>query len=264
MRGFGLIRTCCLLLAILLAGAPAADHAFSYVGEGDALPEMRLPLHGGGEASYLGDDTHQARVFAFVKGGHQRSAEVLRELAGLIEEFKGRPIHWALVVTDRHGTAWADSVAAAVPAAVVLTDVHDELYGSLGVALSPSVGLGTADRKLHAYLPYQKIHYCAAIRAHLQYLLGDIDADQLARTIKPSRDRAADTAEAGCRRALKLAGMLIQSGKTDKALIQVENVLAECPQMAEGYSALAEVRRLQGDREGALSAERRARDLAGS
>ncbi len=256
------LRGCALVATILVAGSPAANQAFSYVAQGEGLPEMDLPRHSGGQASYLGDDSHQARVFAFVKGEHARSTEVLGELAELIREFEGRPVSWALVVSDRHGAAWADSVAAAVPAATVLTDKGDRLYGALGVALSPSVGLGTADKILHAYLPYQKIHYGATIRAHLQYLLGDIDADTLAHTLKPSRDRVTDSAEAGCLRSLKLAGMLIKVGKGDKALIQVENVLGEGPEMAEAYTTLAAVRRLEGDESAAQSAERRAADLA--
>ena len=256
-----LLRASALLTAILMAGSPTANQAFSYVGQGDDLPDMVLPQHGGGKASYLGDDTHLARVFAFVKGDHVRSADVLTELAALITEFEGRSVSWSLVVSDRHGGAWADSVAAAVPAAVVLIDTGDQLYAALGVALTPSVGLGTADGILHAYLPYQKIHYGATIRGHLQYLLGDIDATELAHTLQPTRDRVTDTAEAGCLRSLKLATMLIKMGKADKALIQVENVLGECPEMAEAYTTLAEIRRLQGDEAAALVAERRATDL---
>ena len=258
------LRSWALLATVLVAGSPTANQAFSYVGQGDRLPEISLPRHGGGQASYLGDGAPQARVFAFVKGEHTRSAELMAELAVLIGEFEDRPVSWALVVSDRHGAAWADSVALAVPTATVLTDEGDQLYGMLGVALCPSVGMGTADNILHAYLPYRKVHYGPTIRAHVQFLLGDIDGATLAHTLEPGRNRVSDSVEAGCRRSLKLAGMLIKAGKADKALIQVENVLGECPEMAEAYTALAAVRRLEGDETAAQNAELRAADLAPS
>ena len=129
------LRSWALLATVLVAGSPTANQAFSYVGQGDRLPEISLPRHGGGQASYLGDGAPQARVFAFVKGEHTRSAELMAELADLIDEFEDRPVSWALVVSDRHGAAWADSVALALPTATVLTDEGDQLYGTLGVAL---------------------------------------------------------------------------------------------------------------------------------
>ena len=59
-------KTALILLMILMTGSPAAHDSFSYVGQGEALPEMTLPRQNGGQASYLGDDTHRARVSAFV------------------------------------------------------------------------------------------------------------------------------------------------------------------------------------------------------
>lgn len=261
MRGHWL-GPCACVLAVLFAGSPAANLAFSYVAQGDPLPPVELDRAGGGRESYLGSAADQARVFAFVKGDHARSAEILAEMAAIAVEFGDRPVHWALIVTDRHGAAWADSAAALLPGASVLIDHGDALYGTLGVALTPAVGLGTAEGVLHAYLPYRKIHFGAVLRAHLQFLLGDVDAAGLAEVLAPTRARVADSQEAGCLRALKLAGILLESGKTDKALIQVENALADCPDLAAAYEALAQVRRALGDEAGAEAAASRARSEA--
>ncbi|MGD9546007.1 MAG: tetratricopeptide repeat protein [Candidatus Krumholzibacteriia bacterium] len=249
------------VLAVLFAGSPAANLAFSYVAEGEPLPPLELDRSGGGRESYVGAAGDLARVFAFVKGDHPHSAEIIAEMAAIAREFGDRPVHWALIVSDRHGAAWADSAAAALPGVSVLIDHGDTLYGTLGVALTPAVGLGTAEGVLHAYLPYRKIHFGAVLRAHLQFLLGDIDAAGLAEILEPVRSRVADSQEAGCLRALKLAGMLTRSGKTDKALIQIENALADCPELPDAYQALAEVRKLQGDEAGAEAAAMRALSL---
>lgn len=256
----GLIPCCCVL-AVLISGSPAADLAFSYVAEGDHLPPLELDRSGGGRESYLGGAGDRARIFAFVKGDHPRSAEIMAEMAAIAGEFADRPIHWALIVTDRHGAAWADSAAAALPGASVLIDHGDTLYGTLGVALTPAVGLGTADGLLHAYLPYRKLHFGAVLRAHLQFLLGDIDAAGLAEILEPVRSRVADSQEAGCLRALKLAGILLESGQADKALIQVEKAVADCPELPAAYETLAEVRKTLGDEAGASTAAKRARSM---
>lgn len=254
-------QTAAVLLALAGMTLPAANLAFSTVAEGQPLPAMVLPGRDGGQESYLGDEQADARVFAFVKGEHPRSQEVLAEIADLMEEFADRPVHWVLVVSDRHGRGWADDVAAAVPAATVLTDPADGLYGTLGVALTPTVGLADSGGILHAYLPYQKVHFTAAMRAHLRYLLGEIDERQLAQALEPVKVRMHDSALDACRRALKLAEILIQDGKIDKAAIQIENTLGDCPDLTEAYEAAARVRRLQGDEAGAAAAQRRADEL---
>jgi hypothetical protein len=152
-------------------------------------------------------------------------------------------------------------VAAAVPGATVLIDTADELYGKLGVALTPTVGLGTERKLLHAYLPYQKVHFTAVMRAHMRFLLGEIGGGALQAALEPAKVRVHDSTAAACGRALKLAEILIKDGKLDKAAIQIENTLGDCPDLAEAYELAARVRRLQGDETGAAAAERRAEEL---
>lgn len=248
-------------LALAIATAPAANLAFSYVSEGDPLPPMMLEDLKGTEVSYLGEESALARVFIFLKGGHPRSRDVAREAAELVPEFQGRRVHWAAIVSDRHGTAWADSFAAVLPGMDVLIDRGDALYGKLGVVLSPVVGIGNAEGILHAYLPYRKVHFQAALRTQLRLLLGDIDASEADALLNPDTTRIRDTEQAACLRKLKLAGMLATRGKTEKARVQVEAVLERCPELPEAYEALADILREQGDLQGAENASRRAADL---
>jgi len=254
----GLLSAAVVLLTVTLA--PASQLAFSYVKTGEPLPSVTLATHDGGQADYLGDDTDRARVFAFLKGGHPRSDQVLAQLRNLRDVFADRPVSLTVVVSDRHGSAWADSLAARAGDVPVLIDVGDHLYGQMGVALSPSVGIGTAERTLHAYLPYQKLNYEAIIGAHIGFLLGDLDADALNRALHPT-GTAHDTAEAAALRKLKLADMLLKAGKLDKARQQTEDALAEFPDLAAGYDMLAAIHTAGGDEAAALAAAEHAAAL---
>jgi tetratricopeptide (TPR) repeat protein len=247
-------------MTFCFAFASVASLAFSHVAEGDPLPQMQLAAPGGVMHSYLGADTDSVRVFAFVKGGHERSTELLEHLNALREEFSGRAVSWALIVSDRHGSAWADSVASLAPDLLLLVDHQDKLYGTLGVALSPSVGVGTGDGLLHAYLPYRKIHYQKIIGAHISYVLKDMSSDELAQVMNPS-GQARDTAEMAAARRLKLARMLLDRNNLEKALIQTEDVLAEFPDSADAYDLLAEIHEAAGRTEQAEAVRLRAEAL---
>lgn len=257
-RRTGLV--CAIVVLLTVALAPASQLAFSYVKDGEPLPPMELAVHGGGVADYRGGDGLEARVFAFIKGDHGRSDQVIRQLRELKESLAGRPVSFALIVSDRHGTGWADTVAAAAGDLPVLIDAGDALYGQLGVALTPSVGIGTVDRNLHVYLPFRKVNFQSVIGAHIAYLLGDIDAAGLDAVLNPS-GQAMDTARAGANRKLKLGRMLFERGKLDKARQQTEEALAEFPDLAEGYDLLAEILAAGGDEAGATGAAERAQAL---
>ena len=100
-------------LVVLSAITVAADNAFSYVDEGDALPPMTLARHPEGDAGYVGED--QVSVFAFVKPGHDRSREIFERMRELTTEFEGRPVLWTLMVSDRADPDSLEAVAAACP-----------------------------------------------------------------------------------------------------------------------------------------------------
>ncbi len=234
-------RSIAVTMAVLVIAAfPGTDAAFSYATEGEPLPSMTLPRVGGGAESYLGEDDAVARVFAFVKADHKRSTELLTILDDLHREFAERPVHWALIVSDRHGGSQADSLSASYPDLPILRDMQDGLYGALGVALTPVVGIADEAGVLSVYLPYHKINYSASIAAHVRFLLGDIDDDALAKALAPS-GRVRDTADAGVLRTLKLARMLLDRGKFDQAQKQAEKALAAHPDQPDILELLADI-----------------------
>ncbi|MBU8870905.1 MAG: hypothetical protein KOO60_08615 [Gemmatimonadales bacterium] len=256
----------CLAFTLALLGvvsAPASDLAFTFIAEGDLLPDMELDSARGGSAGYLGGEDSQARVFAFVKDGRVSSNEFLETMAGLHEEFLGRPVSWSLVVSKRCSPAWIDTVCNRCPDVSVLIDKDDKLYGTLGVPLTPVVGIGDGDRILRAYLTYRKINYQALISAHVKFILGDIDQAELDLLLNP-HGRMRDTVAGSSARKLKLARLLFDKQKFDLAIKQVESALSEQPNLPEAYELLVEIRLAGGDEAGAAEAREKADALADS
>ncbi len=260
------LTRCCLflVLATLAWGAAPGDSlAFKYVAVGDRLPRMRLPAVGRqARLDYLGGGTDRVRVFAFVGEGSERSTSLLRIFARLHQRFADRPVHWCLIVTDRDSAAWADTVAAVCPGVPALLDEGDALYGTLGVPLTPVVGVADSLGVLRAYLPYRKVNYEAVIAGHVRHLLGEIDAAALARILSPPRRRVHDSAAASVERSLKLARLLLERGKPDKALSLAEKAVARYPDEPAAQVLLAEVHAALGDSAAARDARARADSLA--
>ncbi len=256
-----LVRCCVVLaLATLAWGATPGDTlAFKYQAVGERLPRMRLPTPDRrNRIDYLGEDGARVRVFAFVGEGSERSVDLLRIVARLHRRFAARPVHWCLIVTDRDSAAWADSVAAACPGVPVALDVGDTLYGTLGVPLTPVVGVADSLAVLRAYLPYRRVNYAAVIAAHVRWLLGEIDAAARDRVLSPERHRVQDGAAAAVARSRKLALMLLERGKPDRALALAEKVLARYPEAPSARALLDEIRAAAGD--SAVAGDTPARD----
>ena len=252
-----------LVTSAAWCAVPPDSLAFKYVAVGDPLPRLRLaPVAGGPAVDYLGGEDDTVRVFAFVGEGSDRSLALLPVVRDLHARFAGRGVHWCLIVTDRDTAAWADSVAAACPGVPVLVDRGDVLYGTLGVPLTPVVGMGDRDRVLRAYLPYHKVNYGAIIAAHVQHLLGDLDDAGLARVLAPRRQRVRDTADAAVSRSLKLARLLLERGKPDKALGLARRTVNRHPAVPAAHRLLADVLAALGDSAAAATARARADSLA--
>lgn len=229
-----------LLALVVTALSPASDLAFTHVQLGDTLTDLQMFSVGGSQESYLGPDETQARVFAFIKPDHGRSEGLLSHWTQLQADFAGQPVSWVLVISDRHesgpSAAW-DSLA---PGATVLVDSGDQLYGQMGVPMTPVVGIADQDGVLQSYLPYRRINYATIISAHVQHVMGTISDDELAQLLNPSGG-AADSLQSVARRHLKLGKMLLDRERLDAALAQVEDALHDCPDLAEGYELLAEI-----------------------
>ena len=249
-----------LIVLLGVVAAPASDLAFTFVAVGDTLPDLELAGPRSGAASYLGTDEVRARVFVFLKGGRDSSDKFLETITELKQEFSDRPVAWSLIVSDRNAPAWIDTVCSRCPGVAVLVDKGDQLYGTLGVALTPVVGIADHDRVLQSYLTYRKINFRPTISAHLKFILGDIDQAKLDQLLSP-HGRMRDSVAGSAGRKLKLAKMLLARKKYDMAIQQTNSALKDLPDLAEAYNLLAEIHTAQGDEESADIARAKAREL---
>lgn len=237
-------------LATIL-GAPVA--AFSSAAVGTKITNRQLPVLGGGEGPLLGGDEARVSVFVFLRPDQEHSRQVLRGLAEVEEEMAARPVHWAAVVSSRFPAIdVATAVADAGIAMPVLIDREDALYGELGAALHPVLGMTDADHVLVAYQPFRKIHFKELLRARIRHQLGEISDAELAAVENPAPAAAAGGDPA--RRHLRLARMLLVSGRLDKALEAVARSLEADPESAEAHALRGSILASQDDCAAALEA----------
>ncbi len=230
-----------LVLVVGATLAPASDLAFTHVQIGEALPRMEMQRIDTGEReSFLGPDESQARVFAFVKVDHQRSAGLISQWAEIQSVFEDQPVNWVLIVSDRHESGPSANWDSLAPGATILVDSGDQLYGQLGVPMNPVVGIADQAGLLQAYLPYRAVNYSTIIAAHVRHAMGTISDEELGKLLNPSGG-AADSLQSGAKRKLKLARMLLARERLEAALSQVESAIGECPDLVEGFVLLAEI-----------------------
>jgi Flp pilus assembly protein TadD len=120
----------------------------------------------------------------------------------------------------------------------VLVDQDDALYGELGVALHPSIGIADERHRLAAYQPYRRINLLDAVRARIQVVLGELTPAQLAAILDPPAQSVA------VNRALarvNLARALLAAGDVDGAIQSARAAVALEPAVAENPAVLAEM-----------------------
>ena len=247
-----LARCLAALAAALLSptGVPAGE-----LRPGDPVPDEELPTLDGGRATLLSKRS-LANVFVFVRPGHERSAETLRQMAGCEKDLAGKPVNWVAVVSDAFP---AEEVRAMVRQAgvrmPVLVDRGDALYSRLGVRVHPLVGLADSKHRLVAWQPYTRINYCEAIKARIRFLLGEIGEAELKNVLEPpvATMPGADPSKVGMR-DVNLGRRQLQQKLYDMALASARKALERDPGLAPAHSLMGEVHAAQGDCAAAVKA----------
>ena len=221
--GTGVARGIALLVT-LGCTLGAAAYGFSNYAVGEVLPDLSLtPLAGGAKQPWLGKA--KVNVFFFFTPGSKNSQLGVKELAALEQELAGKPVAFVGLVSSSVPAADAQKDLAVLKlSAPVLVDEGDVLYGKLGTALTPVVGITDEKHKLLAYLPFTKIQYQDTIRAWIRFGLGEITPEQLKATLEPPA--AAEGGEVAiAQRYLKLAERQQKAGNLDSALGAVRKSL---------------------------------------
>ena len=232
-----------LLLALLLV-APVA-WGFSNVSTGDALPEKTMPRLSGGEPqSYLAKS--KVSVFFFFSPGTKNGQHALKRIAELAQELKDKPVSWVALVSG--GAAPADverDMKEAGFTGAVLRDDGDALYGALGTALTPVVGVANDKHRLLAYLPFTKVGYQDAIRGWVRFGLGELTEQQLHDVLEPP-PMAAHTENEAASRYVKMAQKQKEHGDLDKALASVKKALERAAELPAAHAMLGSILAAKG------------------
>ncbi|MEW6365858.1 MAG: tetratricopeptide repeat protein [Acidobacteriota bacterium] len=238
---------------------PTCASSFANMPVGTIIEDVELRGPDGAERHLLEADS--INVFMFVNPEQEHSLSAVRAMAELREEFAGKPVHWGVIVTDRAPQAAVESMTGRGNASIpVLLDKGDVLYGRFGVALFPVAGITDRSSRLAFYEPFSKVHYPTVIRARIRYLLGEIDQAEMMRAVAPPAE--AEVADADvARRFLKLAEMLYQSGKYEKAAESVRHSIEKDETLVASHVLLGRVLAALGRCEEAIEAFERAKQL---
>ncbi|MBE0602726.1 MAG: tetratricopeptide repeat protein [Deltaproteobacteria bacterium] len=234
---------CVLWVLAWLSICPSA-RGFAHAEVADVIEDVEMASLDGGRQRLLSDA--KANVFIFFRPDQENSRDTMRKISGLEKEMSGKPVRWVGIVSDRFPReevlAFAKEAGIGMP---VLVDAGDALYGRLGVALQPVVGIADGNRTLVAYQPFMKVNYIETIRARIRRVLGEIGDPEVEEAIHPPAAKT-DTADAAARRRLLLAEKLLASGKHEKALESVEKCIAADPGSAAAHALRGDILAAQG------------------
>jgi len=219
--------------------APVLAGAFSHVAVGDAIADRELPTLDGGSAPLLGKA--KASVFVFFRPHQDHSEQVLAQLARLEVELARRPVRFVAVTSSSYDRAEVRALVQATGIRMpVLLDQDDALYGEMGVALHPVVGIAGADHRLAAYQHFLKINMLDVLRGRIQVVLGDIPPSALAAIVAPAAAPITGSAGSTAHRRIHLARMLLDRNNAGKAIESARAAVQAAPELAEAHLVLSE------------------------
>lgn len=225
------------LLGLLAALAP--DRCGALAAVGDVVDDAELPVAGAAaKRHFLGGKGAKATLYVFLDPEQERTRSVVRDLAALESELAARPVHIALLVSDRAPVAAIEALVKSGPLkSPVLIDGGDVLYSRLGGMQHPVAGVVDASRRLRAHLSYRRINWAPVLSANVRRVLGEIDDAQLAAETDPGVAEVKGDAVVA-RRFLKTAQMLLRIKSWDKAADNARQAIAKDPSLAPAHTTL--------------------------
>lgn len=221
-------RLAALALLGLLALLPPTARARAE--SGTAVPDLTLPVLGGGKAPLLSTQV-KANVVLFFRTGQERSTDALKQMAACEKEFSGKPIHWAAVVSSSEQPA--DVKAAVAESGIqmpVLVDEGDKLYDQLQIRMHPMIGIFDGQRRVAAMEPYRHINYCDVVKTRIRVLLGEATLADLEKALNPEQSPLPGTDP--MKKALRdvnLARRYVELGDYELAVKQAGRALEVAP-----------------------------------
>lgn len=235
------------LFLMLIAGGAIAPLSVAHarVELGGVVDNAELPTLDGGRAPLLSRKA-LANVLVFFRPDQEHSVATLRQLVDCEKKFEGKPVRWVAVVSDSYPSDQVKSVVQDTGIKMpVVRDEGDALYGKLGVRLHPVVGIVDSHQKLVAYEPFHKIDYCALVSARIQYVLGEINDQQLQAVLSPPRATQGGDDQVA-RRHVKMGEMMLKSGNLASAEDNARKALAKDARFAGAHALLGNALAGQG------------------
>jgi tetratricopeptide (TPR) repeat protein len=236
-----MVRSLVAVAAVVIGAAsavPSEGHAFVNLPLGGTLKNRQLPTLDGKRAPLLGNA--KANLFVFFRPGQDHSIQTLTQLAALEKEFEAKPVRFVGVTSDSYPRA--EVAATAREAGIrmpILIDEGDALYGELGVALHPVVGIVDERGKLLAYQHFLKINMLDLLRGRIQVALGEIGEAEMARLVEPTAAPIALGSRSGAKSRFLLARALLGRGNFEKAIENARAGVALDPTYAPVHAILA-------------------------
>jgi len=229
-----------LTIALALLSVAAAPPARARVAAGETLENVELPSVGGGKEPLV-SKAAAVNIVLFWRPNHERSADTLKQMAECEKVFAGKPVHMVAVVSGAY--AQDDVKISVIDAGLhvpVLLDEGDQLYGKLEIRQHPLVVVTDGAGKIEVAQPYVKLRYCDIVRAHVRYLLREIDAAQLHAVLNPPRSSFPnDDKNNIVKRYVKMGRKEIAAGHCDKALHSFEQALEIAPTDKDALDGVA-------------------------
>jgi hypothetical protein len=201
---------------------------FAHAQPGDLVDPVPLPDPEGNMHPFIGES--QANLFIFFNPEKKHSRLVLEELSELKKKLAGEPVSWTAILSDRFSVEDTTVILHELGLDILLLiDEGDELFGKLGVALYPVIGITDANHVLRHYLHFRKVNFPAIIEGALQEVLGNLSEEQFQRILRPAEGADLNKGDMKKGARLGLARRLIQAGKLDKAEAHVRVHLADWP-----------------------------------
>ncbi len=215
---------------------------------GDPLPAFSLPRADGAAGEFASSQLQgQPAVIVFWRPNQKLSLDVLRELQSMTQEMGTEKLR--IVAVDA-GRSTAGEVQAALSAESlslpVVLDPKRDLYGAVGVIVSPTTLMFDSKGILRFAVASRPRQYAQIIRARLRHLLGETSAEEMAKEIEPTVLKI-DHELAAAWRMYNLGRRLQTEGKAEEAVAAYEKAVARYPSLPEARCALGFMKLSAGD-----------------
>jgi len=219
-----------LTLFMAFLQQPSASEAFRNVKEGDAVPAFSLPDLSG-TAFNLADLAGKPKLI-FVFSGNDRSKKVLNLAEPLYQKYKGDGLE-VIAVYSSSDEAEAKSMAGESGATFpVLLDLKKEVYGQMGIFVTPVIAFVDGENKLakeQGYIPLLE----GILDIETRVLLGQLSREEADLALRPEEAPQASDEEKEAQKTYNLGLILLDRGMKDKAVEKFKKVLEIDPAFCE-------------------------------